>query len=80
MYVGVLDLVQTRAACSDGFSDHCIFVSPYYYYLRGRFLCRTFFDACLPHGVGVQNVKGVEAKIRRFERIRNNIFMVFYVK
>ena len=27
-YMGVFDLVQTRAACSDGFFDHCIFVSP----------------------------------------------------
>ena len=31
-YIGVFDLVKTRAACSDGFADHCIFVSPYYYY------------------------------------------------
>ena len=23
---------QVRAVCLDGFSDHCIFVSPYFYY------------------------------------------------
>ena len=23
---------QVRAVCLDGFSDHCIFVSPYYHY------------------------------------------------
>ena len=43
----------------------------------------SFFDMCLPLGVGVQNVKGVEAKIRRFERIRNNVLygsVDFYVK
>ena len=27
-YMGVFDLVKTRAACADGFSDLCIFVSP----------------------------------------------------
>ena len=25
-YMGVFDLVKTRAACSDGFADHCILV------------------------------------------------------
>ena len=29
-YMGVFDFVQTRAACTDGFSNHCVFVSPYY--------------------------------------------------
>ena len=31
-FMGVIHLVKTRADCSDGFADHCIFVSPYYYY------------------------------------------------
>ena len=31
-YIFVAVFGQVRAVCLDGFSDHCIFVSPYYYY------------------------------------------------
>ena len=61
-YVGIFDLVQTRAVCLDGFFFHCIFVSPYYYYLRGRFLRQAFLNTCLPLGVGVEIVKDVQSK------------------
>ena len=43
-YMGVFDLGQTRVACSDEFSNNCIFVSPYYYYQRGRFLFLTLLE------------------------------------
>ena len=52
-YMGVFDLVKTRAFCFDGISDHASLCPPYYYYLRGRLLRRAFFDKCLPHGVNV---------------------------
>ena len=63
-YMGVFDLGQTRAACSDGFFDHCIFVSPCYCYRRGRFLRQAFFDICLCLGVWLQNAQGIKAWIR----------------
>ena len=46
--------------------------------LKGEVFTSSFFYMRLPLGEGVQNVKGVEAKIRRFERMRNtcNIFTV----
>ena len=31
-YIFVAGFGQVRAVCLDGFSDHCIFVSLYYYY------------------------------------------------
>ena len=36
----------------------------------GRFLCQALLNMCLPLGVGVQNVRGVKAKIRRLESKR----------
>ena len=59
-YMAVFDLVQARAACADGFSDHCIFVSPLLQ--KRKVLRQAFFDTCLPLGVGVQNVKRVKQK------------------
>ena len=43
-YMGVFDLGQTRAACSDGFSDHCIFVSPLLLLLKGKVFTLSFFQ------------------------------------
>ena len=48
--------METRAACSDGSSADCNFDAPWYYYQRGRFLRRAFFDTCLPLRVVVENV------------------------
>ena len=36
-YIFVAVFGQVKAVCWDGFSDHCIFVSPYYYNKRGGF-------------------------------------------
>ena len=44
-YMGVFDLVQTRAACSDGFSNHCVFVS----ITKGQgFYVKLFFIRAFP--------------------------------
>ena len=55
--------METRGAFSDGFGEHCIFDALWYYYERGRFLRRAFFDTTLPIGVVVGNVKGIEIAI-----------------
>ena len=47
---------QTRAFRLDGITNHCNFDAPYYYYQRGRFLRRAFFDRCLPLGIVVENI------------------------
>ena len=45
-YMEVFDLEQTRGACSDGFSNHCIFVSPDYYYTKREGFYVELFLLC----------------------------------
>ena len=59
-YMGVFDLVKTRAFCLDGISDHCIFMSPLLLLFKGKVITSSFFYTCLPLGVGVKNVKGIK--------------------
>ena len=60
--MGVFGLVQTKVFCFDGVSVHYIFVSPLLLLLMGKVISLSFsFDTCLPLGVGVKNVKGIEA-------------------
>ena len=41
-YMGVFELVKTRAFCLDGISDHCIFMSPLLLLLKGKVITSSF--------------------------------------
>ena len=60
-YIFVAVFGKVRADCLDGFSNHCIFVSPCYCSYIGRFLRRAFFDMSLALEIGVENVKGIQS-------------------
>ena len=67
-----------RAVCLDGFYNPCIFVSPYYYYKRGRFLRQAFFNMCLPLGAGLENVKDIQSN--KYEYLQKMMFFKGYIK
>ena len=60
-YMGVFGLVQTRGFCSDGVIRPLDICVPLLLLLKGKVITSSFFNMCLPLGVGVKNVKGIEA-------------------